>query len=201
MEIVLATNNAHKVTELSRIIKTIYPEAEIKTLKEIGFFDDIIEDADTLRGNALIKAKTVAEKYGVFTVSDDTGLMVDALGGRPGVYTARYAGENCTKEDNINKMLFEMKGIPFENRSAKFVCIICGYFPNGKTIYGEGICEGFITEESDGTDSFGYDCIFFSKEINKTFGIASAAEKDLVSHRGRALKDFAEKLKDEFNPS
>lgn len=201
MEIVLATNNAHKVTELSRIIKTIYPEAEIKTLKEIGFFDDIIEDADTLKGNALIKAKTVAEKYGVFTVSDDTGLMVDALGGRPGVYTARYAGENCTKEDNINKMLFEMKGIPFENRSAKFVCIICGYFPNGKTIYGEGICEGFITEESDGTDSFGYDCIFFSKEINKTFGIASATEKDLVSHRGRALKDFAEKLKDEFNPS
>ncbi len=201
MEIVLATNNAHKVTELSRILKAIYPEAKIKTLKEIGFFEDIVEDSDTLSGNALIKAKTVAEKYGVFTVSDDTGLMVDALDGRPGVYTARYAGENCTKEDNINKMLFEMKGIPFENRSAKFVCVICGYFPDGKTVFGEGICEGYITEESDGTDSFGYDCIFFSKEINKTFGIASAAEKDLVSHRGRALKDFAEKLKDEFNPS
>lgn len=201
MEIVLATNNTHKVTELSRIIKTIYPDAEIKTLKEIGFFEDIKEDADTLKGNALIKAKTVSEKYGVFTVSDDTGLMVDALDGAPGVYTARYAGENCSKDDNNQKLLSELNGIPFEKRNAKFVCVICGYFPNGNAIFGEGVCEGYIAEKSDETDSFGYDCIFYSKELNKTFGVASSEEKDSVSHRSRALKDFAEKLKNEFNPS
>jgi XTP/dITP diphosphohydrolase len=201
MTIVLATNNSHKVTELSRILKTIYPDAEIKTLKDIGFFDEIIEDSDTLKGNAIIKAKTIAEKYNIFTVSDDTGLEVDALNGAPGVYTARYAGEHCSKEDNINKMLFEMKGIPFEKRNAKFVCVICGYFPDGRTVFGEGISEGYITEESDGTDSFGYDCIFWSKELNKTFGIASSDEKDSVSHRGRALRNFAENLKNGINPS
>lgn len=195
MEIVLATNNPHKVCEISRILKTIYPDAEIKTLKDIGFSDEIIEDADTLKGNALIKAKTISQKYNVFSVADDTGLEVDALDGRPGVYTARYAGEHCSREDNIEKMLKELKNVPFEKRSARFVCVICGYFPNGETVYGEGICEGYITEKSDGTDSFGYDCIFFSKEINKTFGIASSTEKDSVSHRGRALKAFAENLK------
>ncbi len=201
MKIVLATNNSHKVIELSRILKTIFPQSEIKTLKEIGFTEEIIEDSDTLQGNALIKAKTVSEKYNVFTVSDDTGLMVDALNGGPGVYTARYAGENCSRDDNVNKMLYEMKNIPFEKRTAKFVSVICGYFPDGKIIYGEGSCEGYIAEESDGTDSFGYDCIFISKELNKTFGIASSIEKDAVSHRGRALKNFSEKLKDEFNHS
>lgn len=201
MEIVLATNNKHKVIELSRILKTIYPNAEIKTLKEIGFFEEIVEDADTLKGNALIKAKTVSERYNVFTVSDDTGLMVDALDGGPGVYTARYAGENCTKEDNVNKMLYEMKNVPFDKRNAKFVCVICGYFPNGKTIYGEGFCEGYIAEESDNTDSFGYDCIFYSKELKKTFGVASSSEKDAVSHRARALIDFSEKLKNELDHS
>ncbi len=198
MEIVLATNNAHKVEEMTRILKGIYPDVNIKTLKEIGFFDDIVEDAGTLSGNALIKAKTVSEKYGVFTVSDDTGLEVDALGEKPGVYTARYAGENCTKDDNINKMLHELNGIPFDKRGARFVCVICGHFPDGKVIYGNGFCEGYIAEERDGSDSFGYDCIFHSKELNKTFGIASADEKDSVSHRARALLDFTEKLKNEF---
>ncbi|MBE6649111.1 MAG: RdgB/HAM1 family non-canonical purine NTP pyrophosphatase [Ruminococcaceae bacterium] len=198
MEIVLATNNAHKVDEMTRILKGIYPNADIKTLADVGFFDEIVEDADTLAGNALIKAKTISEKYNVFTVSDDTGLEVDALDGRPGVYTARYAGENCSKDDNINKMLNELKGVPANKRNAKFVCVICGHFPDGKVIYGNGYCEGFIAEERDGTDSFGYDCIFFSEELNKTFGIASAEEKDSVSHRARALKDFTEKLKNEF---
>ena len=195
MEIILATNNKHKVIELSRILKKIYPDSEIKTLADVGFNGDIVEDADTLKGNALIKAKTICEKYGKFTVSDDTGLEVDALGGRPGVYTARYAGENCSRDDNIRKMLSELEGVPFEKRGARFVCVICGYFPDGKTVYGEGAVEGYIPEESDGTDSFGYDCIFFSKELNKTFGIASDSEKDSVSHRARALIDFTEKLK------
>ncbi len=194
MEIILATNNKHKVIEISRILKKIYPDSEIKTLADVGYKSDIVEDADTLKGNALIKAKTICEKYGKFTVADDTGLEVDALDGRPGVYTARYAGEHCSREDNIEKMLNELEGVPFEKRSARFVCVICGYFPDGKTIYGEGTVEGYISEESDGTDSFGYDCIFFSKELNKTFGVASSEEKDSVSHRARALIDFTEKL-------
>ncbi len=201
MTIVLATNNSHKVTEMSRILKTIYPDSEIKTLKDIGFYDEIIEDSDTLKGNAIIKAKTIAEKFNVFTISDDTGLEVDALDGAPGGHTARYPGQKCTKEDNINKMLYELKSIPFEKRTSRFICVICGYFPDGKMVFGEGISEGFITEQSDGTDSFGYDCIFFSKELNKTFGIASSEEKDSVSHRGRALRNFAENLKNEFTPS
>ena len=195
MEIILATNNNHKVVEMTRILKEIYPDALIKTLKDVGFFGDIKEDADTLKGNALIKAKTICDKYNAFTIADDTGLEVDALGGKPGVYTARYAGENATREDNINKMLSELKGVPFDKRTAKFVCVICGCFPDGKVVYGEGQVLGIITEEQDGTDSFGYDCIFYSQELKKTFGVASSDEKDSVSHRARALKDFSENLK------
>ena len=195
MDVIIATNNPHKVIEITRILKEIYPTANVKTLKDVGFFDEIIEDADTLKGNALIKAKTICDKYGIFTVADDTGLEVDALGGRPGVYTARYAGEGCKKEDNIKKMLSELEGVPFEKRSAEFKCVICGCFPDGKVVYGEGSVAGFITEEPDGTDSFGYDCIFFSKELNVTFGLATAAQKDSVSHRARALLNFAENLK------
>jgi XTP/dITP diphosphohydrolase len=195
MDVIIATNNPHKVIEITRILKEIYPTAKVKTLKDVGFFDEIVEDADTLKGNALIKAKTICDKYGIFTVADDTGLEVDALDGRPGVYTARYAGEGCTKEDNIKKMLSELKGVPFEKRSAKFKCVICGCFPDGKVIYGEGSVEGFITEEQDGTDSFGYDCIFYSDELKVTFGLATAEQKDSVSHRARALLNFAENLK------
>ena len=194
MKIVLATNNPHKVEEITRIIKGIFPDSEIKTLKEIGFNEEIEETEETLMGNALLKAKTISEKYNVFTISDDTGLEVDALGGRPGVYTARYAGEHCTAEDNIKKMLAEMKDVPLDKRSAKFRCVICGYFPDGKTIFGNGCVDGYITTETDGTKSFGYDPIFFSTELNKTFGVASAEEKDSVSHRARALKDFVSQM-------
>ena len=199
MKIILATNNKHKVEEMGRILKSSFPEIQISTLADIGFNEEIEETATTLKGNALIKAKTVSEKTGYITISDDTGLEVDTLNGAPGVYTARYAGEHCSKDDNINKMLSEMKDVPYNLRTAKFVCVICCYFPNGNIIYGEGSCSGIISTERDGTDSFGYDCIFYSTELNKTFGVATAEEKDSVSHRGRALKDFLEKFNNGSN--
>ncbi len=197
MKIVLATNNAHKVEEMTRILKKDFSDIQILTLSQINFNDEIEETAGTLEGNAIIKAKTVSKHCGMITISDDTGLEVDALNGAPGVYTARYAGENCTKDDNINKMISALKGVPMEKRTARFVCVICGYFPDGRVITADGICEGYIAEERDGTDSFGYDCIFHSTELDKTFGTASANEKDSVSHRGRALKAFLEKFKNE----
>ena len=194
MEIVLATNNSHKVEELTRVLSKIFPDVKIKSLGEAGFHEEIEETATTLAGNALIKAQTVSKKLGVIAVSDDTGLLVNALNGEPGVYSARYAGEGCTPEDNMKKLLSVMKDIPEGKRTAHFETSICCYFPDGKTVYGTGRCEGKILFSKEGSGGFGYDPIFFSDKLGKSFGVATAEEKDSVSHRSGALKDLAEKL-------
>lgn len=180
-QIVFATNNAHKLSEVRAMIGHLY---QVLSLGEIGCHDEIPETADTLEGNALIKARWVKEKYGYDCFADDTGLMVDALGGAPGVLTARYAGEHCTPDDNVTKMLHEMSGIA--DRNAHFSTVVA-LILNGKEQTMEGTVHGTIATERRGNDGFGYDPIFIPEETGLTFAQMGPEAKNAISHRGRAI--------------
>lgn len=197
-KIVFATNNAHKVSEFRSYFEQMGVDAEIVTIKEIGFKGDIIEDADSFEGNAYIKAKTLCDHTGLISVADDSGLMVDALGGAPGVYSARYAGENATDDENNEKLWAELKKHPEKSKTARFVCSICVCRPDGETLYVSGECEGEIIDEYRGEGRFGYDPIFYYPPFDKTFAEMTAEEKNSISHRGRALAELL-KHKDFFN--
>lgn len=188
-KLVFATNNPHKLEEAREILAG---EFEIVSLAEIGCHDDIPETADTLEGNALIKARWVKEKYGYDCFADDTGLMVDALGGAPGVYSARYAGEHCTFADNVNKMLREMEGK--RDRKAHFATVVALVL-NGETNTFEGRVDGYISEEAHGDGGFGYDPIFIAEETGRSFAEMAPEEKNAISHRGRAMRKLADFLK------
>lgn len=188
-KLVFATNNLHKLEEAREILAG---EFEIVSLAEIGCHDDIPETADTLEGNALIKARWVKEKYGYDCFADDTGLMVDALGGAPGVYSARYAGEHCTFADNVNKMLREMMGK--SDRKAHFATVVALVL-NGETNTFEGRVDGYISEEAHGDGGFGYDPIFIAEETGRSFAEMAPEEKNAISHRGRAMRKLADFLK------
>lgn len=186
-KLVFATNNAHKLEEARRII---HGDFEIVSLAEIGCHDDIPETADTLEGNALIKARWVRDRYGCDCFADDTGLMVDALGGAPGVYSARYAGPHCTPADNVRKLLAEMEGV--DNRAARFSTVVA-LAADGEEHCFEGSVEGTIATEPHGNGGFGYDPVFVANESGKCFAEMSADHKNAISHRGRAmrkLRDF-----------
>lgn len=194
--IVFATNNQHKVEELRDFFSKVFTdEIEIKTLAQVGFEGDIIEDADTFEGNAYIKASTVCASCGFISVADDSGLEVDYLNGKPGVYSARYAGEGCSSDDNNKKLLKELEGVPFEKRTARFVSVICACFPDGKTVYAKGCCEGIITTEKRGSGTFGYDPLFYYPPLDKTFAELDIDIKNSISHRGNALRAFSEKFR------
>lgn len=184
-KLVFATNNPHKLREAKEIIADKF---EILSLSEIGCHDDIPETADTLEGNALIKARWVKERYGYDCFADDTGLMVDALGGAPGVYSARYAGEGCTPTDNVKKLLAEMDGK--ENRKARFSTVIA-LLADGEEHCFEGSVEGSISTAPEGAGGFGYDPIFRADESGKCFAEMSAEEKNAISHRGRAMRKLS----------
>ncbi len=192
MRIVFATNNAHKVKEFKSCFAQMGIEAEIITIKEIGFKGELIEDADSFEGNAFIKANALCDYSGLISVADDSGLVVDCLGGAPGVYSARYAGENATDMQNIEKLLYEVKNVPEAERSARFVCCMCVCRPDGQTLYVNGESEGIIISELRGDGDFGYDPIFFSPTLGKTFAEMTDAEKNSISHRGRAIKKLLE---------
>lgn len=190
--IVVASNNKHKIKE----IKEILTGYNVLTLNDIGFHDEIIEDGKTFEENALIKARTIhnylkSKNLNHIVLADDSGLCVDALNGAPGVYSARYAKEHSDDQANRDKLLKELEG---KDRTANFVCNIVLYYPNGEYKTFAGKTEGKITKEEIGNKSFGYDCIFYSNELNKTFGEAKDEEKNVVSHRGRALKEMLKKL-------
>ena len=190
-ELILASNNAHKVEE----IKNILEDYKILTLKDINFFDEIIEDGDTFEENALIKARTVAKYSGKASIADDSGLSVELLDGRPGVYSARYSKEQ-TDEKNIEKVLQELNG----NKSkAKFVSVIALVEPDGTELTFRGECYGEIIFEKKGTNGFGYDPIFYVPELNKTFAELTPEQKNAVSHRKESLKKFSKYLKEEKN--
>ena len=155
---------------------------------------EVEETGETFAENAFIKAKAASCKTGLPAVADDSGLCVDALGGRPGVYTARYAGENATDDMRMDKLLFELKGVPEDKRTARFVSAVCCVFPDGRKIEAEGKCEGKIAFEKLGNGGFGYDPVFTVD--GKSFARMSDGEKDALSHRGRALELLAKMLKD-----
>lgn len=181
-KIVLATNNAHKLREMRQLLGDAY---EVVGLVDIGCTADIPENADTFAGNALAKALYVREHYGLACIADDSGLEVDALGGRPGVFSARFAGEHDSDANNA-LLLRLMKGV--KNRAARFRCVVCFMDEAGDAHYFEGKVEGEILDGMQGGGGFGYDPLFRPLGWKKSFGEASADEKNAVSHRGRAVE-------------
>lgn len=197
MNFIIASNNERKVQELDRILQPLGISA--KSAKQAGFeLDEVEETGTTFEENAELKAKAACLKTGMPAIADDSGLVVDALGGRPGVMSARYAGENATDEQKIEKLLAEMRNCGNDSRDAHFVCVICCYFPNGEKIFAKGECDGTIGYAPRGNGGFGYDPIFFTTG-NKTFAELTNTQKDAISHRGKALKELAELLREKFN--
>ena len=193
MELVFATHNRHKLQEAVAIAGASFV---VKGLDELGCFEEIPETADSLMGNALQKAEYIHKKYNVNCFSDDTGLEIEALGGRPGVYSARYAGENCSFQDNVRKVMSELQGI--ENRNACFKTVVALILDN-QTYYFEGRVDGEIITEERGAAGFGYDPIFRPLGFNQTFAEMSEADKNAISHRGRAMQKLMDFLKNKAN--
>ncbi|MBW2645381.1 MAG: XTP/dITP diphosphatase [Deltaproteobacteria bacterium] len=189
--LVLATRNRGKTAEIREFLKD-FP-VEIKNLDDFGPLPEIEEDGTTFDENAYKKASFTARILGIPALSDDSGLVVEALGGAPGVYSARYAGESATDEENTAKLLKEMEGK--ENRAAAFECVISIAVPTGPALTYEARCEGEITTESRGKNGFGYDPVFYYPPLKKTFAELSMEEKIGVSHRGRAMAE----VKNEFD--
>ncbi len=188
MKLVFATNNNHKLKE----VKQLLPDSiELLSLRDIDCDDDIAETGSTIRDNAFIKARYIYEKFGMNCFADDTGLEVDALDGRPGVYSARFAGPSGRSEQNIEKLLTELKGI--ENRKANFRTAISLMIDGVETTF-EGIINGAITSFESGDKGFGYDPVFLPDGYDKTFAQMSDIEKNSISHRGIAVKKLVEYL-------
>lgn len=187
-EIVFATNNAHKLSEARAILKD---SVKVLSLDDIGCHDDIPETADTLEGNALIKARWVNEKYGYNCFADDTGLMVEALDGAPGVYSARYAGEHCSPADNIALLLKQLEDE--SNRKAKFKTAVA-LILNGKEYIFEGEVAGVIAQGYKGFSPFGYDPVFVPEDSSLSFAEMAPEDKNAISHRGRAMAKLAQFL-------
>ena len=183
MKIIVATKNQGKIKEIKRIFKDI--DVEVITQEEAGISIDVEETGDTFEKNALIKARAVSLLCDDIVMADDSGLCVDALDGRPGVYSARYAGEGATDSEKIQKLLSEMENI--EDRRAKFVCSMALILPDGREFTESGEVCGEIMTEPHGEGGFGYDPVFYATELGKSFAIASQDEKNSVSHRSRAL--------------
>lgn len=189
--IVFATNNKNKLREIRDIVGSKY---NILSLSDINCHEDIPETADTIEGNALLKARFVKEKYGYDCFADDTGLEVEALDNRPGVYSARFAGEDCNSENNINKLLSELKGI--ENRKARFRTVIALIKGENEEEF-EGVVYGNISHERHGEGGFGYDKVFVPENYEKTFAEMLSEEKNSISHRAKATRLLIEYLNKE----
>jgi len=191
-ELVLATRNRHKIEELVALLGDL--GITIRTLDEFPDAPDVVEDGDTCEANAVKKARAIAESTGLPAVADDTGLEVDALGGRPGVYAARYAGEDASYEDNCRKLLRELTGVPREQRTARFLTVAAIALPSDGIQVARGTLEGVIAEEASGTLGFGYDPVFQIPELGKTLAQLSADQKNMISHRAKAFAKVREML-------
>lgn len=188
--LVVATGNAHKLREIAEI----FTDFEVVSQKEMGFDEDVEETGTTFAENALIKARAAAKALGCIALADDSGLCVDALGGAPGVYSARYCGYHGDDKKNRDLLLQNMQGKT--DRRAHFTSAVALVYPDGKEIVVEGKTYGNILHEEQGDGGFGYDCIFESEDLKKSFGLAAAEEKNAVSHRFRALQALLEKWKE-----
>lgn len=188
-EIVFATNNLHKLSEINQIVTGDF---KIISLLELGLKEDIPETADTISGNALLKARYVHERFGMDCFADDTGLEVEALNGRPGVYSARYAGPGCSFADNVNKLLLEMNDKT--NRNARFITVIALIINDQEYLF-EGSVQGKIINEPRGNKGFGYDPVFLPDLHNQTFAEMDPHTKNAISHRGKAVHKLVQFLK------
>ena len=190
--LVFATNNPHKLQEVREILQDKF---HIKSLAEIGCFDEIPETSPTIEGNALQKAQYIAEHFSTPCFADDTGLEVEALDGDPGVYSARYAGENATYDDNVDKLLEELKGKA--NRKARFKSVVA-MVDGGREILFEGIINGAIIQERRGTSGFGYDPVFVPEGYDQTFSEMPPALKNSISHRALAVDKLVNYLTTDY---
>ena len=194
---VIATGNDHKLKEIAAMFKD-FP-IQVVSMKEVNLGTmEIEETGETFEENALIKAMAVCEATNTLSLADDSGLEVDALNGSPGVYSARYAGENATDEDNNQKLLQELEKVPMEKRSGRFVCALAAAFPDGEAIVVRGEVEGYIDFQPKGQNGFGYDPLFYIPKYCKTFGELSPEIKNSMSHRSRALENMKQMLADHF---
>ena len=180
--LVVATGNAHKLREIAEI----FTDFDVVSQKEMGLLEEVEENGTTFAENALIKARAAAKALGCIALADDSGLCVDALGGAPGIYSARYAGEHGSDKANRDLLLKNMQNIT--DRRAYFISAIALVYPDGKELVAEGRTYGKVLYEEQGSGGFGYDCIFESDDLKKSFGLASAEEKNAVSHRFRGLQ-------------
>ena len=196
MKLIVASNNSHKIAELNAILSQL--GMEVVSQREAGIHVDPEENGATFEENSYIKAKAVLDASGMAAVADDSGLMVEALSGAPGVYSARFGGEACkTDRDRLNYLLKQMEGQ--ENRAAKFVSVITVLTPDGRKLVARGECSGVILTEPHGENGFGYDPVFFVPERGCTFAELPAEEKNRISHRARALTLLAERIRKEWN--
>jgi XTP/dITP diphosphohydrolase len=192
MEIVIASRNKDKIAEIEKIFQD--EGVKLQTLDDYPDFPEVVEDGNNLFENALKKAKEISEYTGLAALSDDTGLEVDALDGKPGIFSARFAGENASYDDNVEKLLRELKGVKKENRNARFRTVTVFY--NQDNYYqAEGSIEGIILKERRGQKGFGYDPVFYIESHGKTFAQMQEEEKNVISHRGRAFRKLYNKLK------
>ncbi|MDK2805280.1 MAG: XTP/dITP diphosphohydrolase [Thermoanaerobacterium sp.] len=191
MKIVVATHNKHKVDEIREFFKDDF---EVLSADDIGSYDEIEETGDTIEENALLKARSLANLTDNIVIADDTGLFVDYLDGKPGVYSARFAGLNATYEDNNRKLLRLLEGVPIEKRKATFRTVVALIY-KGKEAIIEGKVEGTILDSPRGQFGFGYDPVFFVDKVGKTLAELTLEEKNKVSHRANALKKLKDYLK------
>ena len=193
MEFVIATQNKGKLTEMRRILEPL--GHTVISAKEAGLTQDVAETGTTFAENAVLKATAVAQAVGKPVIADDSGLMVDALDGAPGVYSARYAGEGATDRQRWEKLLRELEGVPKEKRTAKFCCAIVLVLPGQEPVTFYGECPGYIGPAPLGEDGFGYDPVFYLNQTT-SFATLSGAEKDKISHRGKAMAQLEQYLKE-----
>ena len=194
--ILIATKNPGKVREFQYLMSKY--NVKVTSLLDIDYKDDIVEDAETFSENALIKARQIAKEYKTMVVADDSGLEIDALDGRPGVYSARYAGDARDDLANMNKVLTELEGVSEAERTARFVCAVAVVDEWGTSHVVTGTCEGLIVNEPIGTEGFGYDPIFYLPERKKTMAQIPKSEKNVLSHRAKAFGQLEGILNDFF---
>lgn len=200
--LLLATHNQNKVRELRRLLQDdpqLQGRVEVLSFSDIGYHTDVPENGATFAENALIKAR-VGAALGYVTVADDSGLAVDALGGAPGIFSARYAGEPCSDAANNEKLMRDMQAVPDEQRTAAFVCTIACVFPDGRQFTVSGECRGRMLRAPLGEGGFGYDPYFLSDDLGCTLAQASEEQKNAVSHRGRAMRQFCRRFVDYLAP-
>ena len=189
MRLVMASGNAHKAAEIREILSAHMIEQRPSWVGEVD------ENAETLAGNARLKARAICEATGTAAVADDTGLEVDALGGLPGVRSARFAGDSATDEENLRKLLKSLEAVPSDERGARFRTVAIVAFPDGKELVTEGVANGMIAEVPRGSGGFGYDSLFVPDEgTGLSFAEMSETEKNLISHRGKAFRLLAQLL-------